>query len=167
MAATWVDDVVAAGNGARTALVTHEDEVWSYARLHVAVQQAAHGLREAGIRRGERVVLVLDDTPAFYAAMLGAMRIGAVPVPVNFLARAGDMGFFLDDSYAVACVVDAVFLPRLDLELARRPHVRRIVANEGELDAWLAGPEVEVPPVAVHPDDPALWLYSSGSTGTP
>jgi benzoate-CoA ligase family protein len=118
------------------------------------------------------VLLVLDDTPAFAAAFLGAMRIGAVPVPVNFLARAADFGYFLDDSYAVAAIVDAAFLDKVAPQLADRPRVRMVVAN-GEVvggesfDRWLGEGEVEVDPVATHPDDPAFWLYSSGSTGPP
>ena len=62
--------------------------------------------------REDRVLLVLDDTPAFPAAFLGAMRIGAVPVPVNFLARPDDFGYFLDDSHARFAVIDQRFSSR-------------------------------------------------------
>ncbi|MCB9763817.1 MAG: benzoate-CoA ligase family protein [Alphaproteobacteria bacterium] len=168
-----LDDLIQQGGGARTALITQQDARWRYTDLHRAVQQAAAGLRALGVRRGERVMLVLDNTPAFYAAMLGAMRLGAVPMPVNFLSRAEDFGFFLDDAYATAAVVDAGFLGKLGPVLSARPAVRAVVAN-GEapagttsLDAWLAGPAVDVPAVDTHPDDPAFWLYSSGSTGRP
>ncbi|MEM6931360.1 MAG: benzoate-CoA ligase family protein [Myxococcota bacterium] len=166
-----LDVPIAAGRPTDVALVTQDDARWTYADLQTAVRRTAAGLRDLGVRRGERVVLVLDDTPAFYAAFLGAMYIGAVPVPVNFLSRADDIGFFLDDAYAVAAIVDAVFLDKVRPVTEARP-VHLVVANgpAGEaasLDHWLAHPAAPVPRVLPHPDDPALWLYSSGSTGRP
>jgi len=139
---TLVDANLATGREAKTALITADDKELTYADLHAAVNRVAARLRDLGIRREERVLVVLDDTPAFPATFLGAMRIGAVPIPVNFLARPQDFGYFLDDSYAVAAVIDSVFLGKVGPEIAQRPHVRLIVANgetaEGEsLDAWL------------------------------
>jgi benzoate-CoA ligase len=167
-----VDANLEAGRAESTALITAEDEPWSYAALQSAMCRVAAHLAEAGVRREERVLLVLDDTPAFPAAFLGALRIGAVPIPVNFLARPDDFGYFLDDSYAVAAIVDAAFLGTVGPQLERRAHVRRIVANGREegyvpLDGWLEeGPDA-VAAVETHRDDPAFWLYSSGSTGAP
>ena len=164
---------LAAGRADQLALITPDDAPWTYGKLRGAVVRTAAGLRSLGIRRGERIVLVMDDSPAFYAAFLGAMRIGAVPIPTNFLSRAEDTSFFLDDAYAAAIVLDAAFLEKLHGVLAARPTVRRIVANgappagAASLDGWLVQPERPVDPVPVHADDPAFWLYSSGSTGKP
>jgi acyl-CoA synthetase (AMP-forming)/AMP-acid ligase II len=89
------------------------------------------------------VLLVLDDTPAFHAAFLGAIRIGAVPVPLNILARSQDYAYYLDDSYADVAIVDGAFLDKVASHLAERPHVTLVVANgqppDGahHLDAWL------------------------------
>ena len=58
-------------------------------------------LDDSGIGKQDRVLLILDDTPAFPAVFLGAMRIGAIPVPVNILARPADFGYFLDDSHHI------------------------------------------------------------------
>jgi len=169
---TLVDANLNAGREAKTALITADDKRLTYGDLHEAINRVAARLRDLGIRREERIVVILDDTPAFPAAFLGAMRIGAVPIPVNFLARPQDFGYFLDDSYAVAAVVDSVFMDKAGPELAKRDHIRLIVAN-GEagaaesLDTWLEQGADEVDPVATHPDDMAFWLYSSGSTGAP
>ncbi|MGD2100902.1 MAG: benzoate-CoA ligase family protein [Acidimicrobiia bacterium] len=169
---TLVDANLEAGREAKTAIITADDRALTFGDLHTLVCRVASRLRDLGVRREERVLVVLDDTPAFPAAFLGAMRLGAVPIPVNFLARAQDFGYFLDDSYAVAAVVDEVFLEKVGPEVARRGGVDLIVANgdaggAASLDDWLVNGDDEFDPVSTHPDDMAFWLYSSGSTGPP
>ncbi|HYJ24157.1 MAG TPA: AMP-binding protein, partial [Acidimicrobiia bacterium] len=170
---TLVDGWMEEGRQDDTILVTADDVPWSAGRLHRAVAAIAARLRDTGIGREDRVLLVLDDTPAFPAAFLGAMRIGAVPVPVNFLARPDDFGYFLDDSYASIAIVDAGFLDVVGPQVVARSSVRLVVANgdapagAGSFDAWLEEAADDVDPVPTHPDDMAFWLYSSGSTGRP
>jgi len=171
-ASTLVDVNLEAGREAKTAIITADDAQLSFGDLHALVNRVAARLRDRGVVREQRVMLVLDDTPAFPAAFLGAMRIGAVPIPVNFLARPQDFGYFLDDSYAVAAIVDAAFMDRVGPEVAQRGRVRLVVANgaadaHDSLDDWLSTDTDPVDPVATHPDDMAFWLYSSGSTGAP
>ena len=91
---TLVDGWLEQGRGDDTILITSDDVAWSAGRLHAAVSATAARMREMGLGREDRVLLVLDDTPAFPAAFLGAMRIGAVPVPVNFLATARRLRIF-------------------------------------------------------------------------
>jgi benzoate-CoA ligase family protein len=169
---TLLDANLEAGREANTALITADNEAVSYSELFDLVNGVAAGLRDLGVHREERILLILDDTPAFPATFLGAMRVGAVPIPVNFLARPQDFGYFLDDSYAVAAVVDSVFLEKVRPEVEKRPDVPLIVANGNpgdtvSLDDWLAENSGEIDPVTTHPDDMAFWLYSSGSTGPP
>lgn len=169
-----LDHNLEAGRGAATALITDGGARVTFADVHAAACRVGRRLRdELGVRREERVLLVLDDTPAFHAAFLGAIRIGAVPVPVNILGRSADYAYYLDDSYARVAIVDAPLLDKVGPHVADRPSVQLVVANgpapDGAhaLDAWMADGEVELAPVATHPDDPAFWLYSSGSTGNP
>jgi benzoate-CoA ligase family protein len=169
---TLVDANLEAGREAKTALITGDDQAVSYSELYGLVNRVATRLADYGVRREERILLVLDDTPAFPATFLGAMRVGAVPIPVNFLARPQDFGYFLDDSYTVAAVVDSVFLEKVGPEVEQRDGVQLMVANGDpgdavSLDGWLAEPTNEIDPVTTHPDDMAFWLYSSGSTGVP
>lgn len=165
----WLD----AGRGDATAIITADDERVSARELYLRMCRVASGLRALGIQREQRVLLVLDDTPVFPAAFLGALRIGAVPVPANFLLRTEDFGYFLDDSYAVAAIVDAPFVDKVASQLTSRRDVKLIVtsgvAPKGALtlaDVEAGGSE-ELQPVRTHPDDMAFWLYSSGSTGKP
>ena len=162
---TVIDFNLEAGRGDKTAAITANDEEWTFADLHGATSRVAAHLVDAGVRRGELVLLVLDDTPVFPAAFLGAMRMGAVPIPVNFLARPDDFGYFMDDSYAVAAIFDSVFAETLGSQLKARPQVRSIGGEV--LNTWMMQGVDEFDPVDTHPDDPAFWLYSSGSTGLP
>jgi benzoate-CoA ligase len=165
----WLED----GRGSDTALITADDQRWTADEVYRAMCNVAARFDDAGIRREDRVLLVLDDTPAFPAVFLGAMRIGAIPVPVNFLARPDDFGYFLDDSQAMTAVVDHAFLETVGPQVAARPDVKLVVANgvasngAESLDEWIASDAGEVSPVSSQPDDMAFWLYSSGSTGPP
>ena len=170
---TYIDGWLEDGRGDDTAIITADDRRVTAQELHAGVCRVAGHLRDMGVGRGDRVLLVLDDTPAFPAAFLGAMRIGAVPVPVNFLLRSSDFGYFLDDSGAVAAVVDHAFLPAVEPQVAQRPGVALLVAN-GEppdgavaFDSWMNAGTDEMTAVEPQPDDMAFWLYSSGSTGPP
>lgn len=172
-ASTLIDGWLAEGRNGDVAIVTADDRSVTAGDLYAAVCRVAGRLRDLGVGREDRVLLVLDDTLAFPAAFLGAMRLGAVPVPVNFLLKSEDFGYFLDDSYAVVAVVDHAFLPVVEPQVRARPDVALLVAN-GEapngavpFDEWLLDGPDEIDPVETHPDDMAFWLYSSGSTGRP
>jgi benzoate-CoA ligase len=160
-----------AGRGEATALITGTGDELSFADVHALTCRFAARLRDRGVRRGERVLLVMDDSPRFHAAFLGTIRAGAVPVPVNFLARGADMGYVMEDAYAVLAVVDAPFLDKVAPE-AQALSVPVLVGDPAEpadesVNAWIADGPDHVDPVITHRDDPAFWLYSSGSTGKP
>jgi len=161
------------GRGDKVAVIDPGDREVTFGELYEMTCRAGELFRNLGIRREERVLLVMDDSPAFLAAFLGAIRIGAIPIPSNFLLRGDDFGYFLDDSYAVAVVTDHVFLGEVAPQAESRPGVRLIVSNgeapEGaeSLDEALRSLAGDCEPAAGHKDSPACWLYSSGSTGRP
>src|SRR4051794_20635680 len=147
------------------------DGTLTYEALRRQVNRMGRLLAELGIGREHRVLLVLDDTTAFPVAFLGAMRIGAVPVPVSAMDKAENFRHYVEDSYATVVVTDAATLPRLQDVLAGQDvrYVARGATGAGvvELDAGLAAQEDELSPAPTHRDDMAFWLYSSGSTGKP
>ena len=147
------------------------DRSLTYGELLAQASRAGNLLRALGVAREERVLLVLDDTTAFPVVFLGAMRLGAVPVPVSPLDRADNFRHFVDDSYARVVVADAGCVPMLRDALDGREltfvSARGPADGAIDLEAELAEQHDELPPAPTHRDDMAFWLYSSGSTGRP
>jgi acyl-coenzyme A synthetase/AMP-(fatty) acid ligase len=169
---TILDSNLEGGRGAKVALRGAAGEA-TYQRLFDDACAAGRALRALGVQREQRVLLVLDDGPAFPAAFLGAVRAGMVPVPLNPLFKPDDYGYLLADSDAQAVIVDMELLDKVREALAAHSERIELIvvggAAEGahsfaELLAEHAG---ELAPANTHRDDPAFWLYSSGSTGRP
>lgn len=147
----------------------------TYGELFRRVCAFGRALKALGVRREERVLLILDDTWAFPVAFLGAIRLGAVPIPVNPLLHPEEYRYFLEDSYAQVVVADEAALPKAQEALRGRKGVRLIAfaadpPEEGEafrLEELLEAHAGELSPADTHRDDMAFWLYSSGSTGRP
>ncbi len=149
----------------------------SYGELALRVRQLAAGLRSLGIKREERVLLLMQDSADWPVAFLGAIYAGAVPVAVNTLLTADDYAYVLEHSRAQAVLVSGAVLPALKAALTKSDHeVQRVVVSRpvapldfGELDfqAFVDAHAALPKAAATGADDPAFWLYSSGSTGRP
>jgi benzoate-CoA ligase family protein len=153
---TLVDRRLEAGDGGKTAIRCAGEEV-TYAQLHARICRAGGALKELGVGREDRVLLVLDDTPTFPALFLGAMRAGAVPAPVSFLDTTENFRHYAADSYAKAIVAEDALLERLPPGAIGR----------ARFEALMADAEPDTAPADTHPDDMAFWLFSGGSTGFP
>ncbi|MFZ1926833.1 MAG: benzoate-CoA ligase family protein, partial [Solirubrobacteraceae bacterium] len=169
-ASLLVDGNVESGRGAKVAYVTSSESL-TYEQLLKQVNRMGHLLRQLGVRREQRVLLVLDDTTLFPIAFLGAMRIGAVPVPISVRETAEHFLHIVEDSYAEVIVCEESSLETLQstLDGIDIRYVARGADRNGviELNSALASQEDELSVVPTHPDDVAFWLYSSGSTGMP
>ena len=171
-ASTLLDANLDGGRAERPALLT-ADRVVSYGELAGLTAAVASYLTMLGVEREQRILMILDDSPAFPAVFLGAMRIGAVPVPVSPMDRVDNYAYYLDDSYAKVLVVEGSLLAALEPVLAARPDLH-VVVVDGEagpyasFDSFDAAHTAELaPPLDTHREDMAFWLYSSGSTGRP
>jgi benzoate-CoA ligase len=173
-AAAWlVDRHVDAGVGHRLAVVGG-GERWSYDELLAQVWRVQNALAALGVHRSERVALVMDDTPATLAWLLGALRSGVVPVPLSTMATGADLGALVADGVAAAVVVSAGYADRLPAVRAAAPDLRHAVVVEGpvggdpDVVAWGdLDDRGEAPVAATTADSPGLWLASSGTTGEP
>src|ERR1700756_3305074 len=107
-ASYFVDRHIAEGRGDKVAIEC-EDRRVTHRELREQVNQVGNALRSLGVRPEERVFLLLLDTPEFAASFFGAIKIGAVPVPVNTLLKPADYEFLLNNSRArVAIVSDSL-----------------------------------------------------------
>ncbi len=157
-AAAWlIDRHVAAGDGDRVAVISGDQQL-TYAQLQREVWRVQHALAALGVRRTERVVMVVDDGPPWLAWFLGALRAGVVPVPLSTMLTKSELAPIVDD--AVATIV-----------VASRAHADKCGADVvvDEAGDWSGGADdSSEPPVApTSADSPAFWLYSSGTTGLP
>jgi benzoate-CoA ligase len=162
-ASVLLDRNLEVGRGEKVAVQWAGGSV-TYRRLHGLACAAGRHFEELGVRREERILLPLDDSPAMMAAFWGAIRIGAVPVPVNpLLQRSEDYDHYFADSLARVVVVDAMTGEKVGGAVARAAGQVRVI-DAAEI---LALSPAETTPADTSRDDVAFWLYSSGSTGLP
>jgi benzoate-CoA ligase len=154
-----------ARHGARIALACGERNL-SYAELAANTARAANALRARGVRPGDRVMLLLRDTPEFAAAWLGAVRAGAVAIGLNSKLAEGDYRHMVADSDARLLVADEQLLTVLGPLAAELAVARRLVPLR-EWQQQVAAATTEGAAHPAQPEDPAFWLYSSGTTGRP
>jgi benzoate-CoA ligase len=169
---TLLDANLQAGRGRKVAIYCG-DERMTYDHLHARVCSLGRALRSLGVTREQRVLLVLDDTPAFPVAFFGAIRIGAVPAPINPLLREDDYRHVVVDTDASVVIAEGKYVEKLFRALHDHLDPVTVVAA-GEpvagctpLDDLLGSQEPDLAPASTHRDDMAFWLYSSGSTGRP
>ncbi len=165
-----------AQRGAKTAFVDDQGEL-TYGELAERVRCLAAGLRALGIKREERVLLLMQDCNDWPVAFLGAMYAGLVPVAVNTLLTADDYAYMLEHSRAQAVLVSGALLPALTAAMIKSDHeVQKVIVSrplaplhpaEVEFEAFVRAQSPLARPAATNPDDPGFWLYSSGSTGRP
>ncbi len=149
----------------------------TYGSLDDRVRRMAAGLRGLGIRREERVLLLMQDVNDWPVSFLGAMYAGLVPVAVNTLLTTDDYAYMLEHSRAQAVLVSGALLPTLTAAMVKSDHevgkviVSRPVAPlhpaEVDLEAFIAAQQPLAKAAATSADDHGFWLYSSGSTGRP
>jgi benzoate-CoA ligase len=142
------------------------------------VNRFGSALKRLGIHPEQRIALILQDTPAFAYSFFGAIKAGAVPVPLNTFWRARDYTHALNDSGARVLVISAALLREFEAidrtAIPRLEHVIVVKANDGhvasraiDFDAVLAESSPRLDAEPTHKDAMAFWLYSSGSTGNP
>jgi benzoate-CoA ligase len=149
----------------------------SYGELDDQVRRLAAGLGATGLRREERVLLLMQDCNDWPLCFLGAMYAGLVPVAVNTLLTADDYAYMLENSRAQAVLVSGALLPTLAAAMTRCEHeVKQLIVsrplaplrqNEVDLQAFLQAYPAASQAANTAADDPGFWLYSSGSTGRP
>jgi benzoate-CoA ligase family protein len=171
VATAYVDVNIEAGRGGQTAFFYRKQQI-TYQEVYEHVNRAGNALRHLGVDLEQRVALLLLDCPEFVYSFFGAIKIGAVAVPMNTLLRPADYRYLLQDSRARVVVISAPLLPQIAAirhELPMLQHI--IVVGEAgthlSFQRLLAEASGTLEPAPTSKDDMAFWLYSSGSTGFP
>jgi len=165
-----------AGRAAKPAFIDDAGTL-SYGSLDERVRRMAAALRSLGVKREERVLLLMQDCTDWPVSFLGAMYAGLVPVAVNTLLTADDYAYMLEHSRAQAVLVSGALLPALTAAMVKSDHeVHKVIVSrplaplhpaEIEFETFLQTHAPLAKPAATGADDPGFWLYSSGSTGRP
>lgn len=186
-AVTFLDRNIAEGRGAKTA-VYYEGNAYTYDQIAELAHRVGNGLRELNIDLEQRVALLLLDSPQFAAAFFGAIKMGAVPIPLNTSLRPNDYVYMLNDSRARVLLIHAPLWPAIEQVCDQLLYLRHVVIinNPGEqlstttiasqtqrvltlhdFTTWISHASPDLQAIATSKDDSAFWLYSSGSTGFP
>jgi len=152
---------------------TYGEEIITFAALDAGANRVANGLAALGIKPGERVAFLGKNHPLYFEALLGAARMGAVMTPVNWRLAAPEVAYILGNCEARAVFVGEGFADVLEKALSQAPNVRHIIGIDASDHAgldyrqWRDGFAATPPAHEVRPEDDALQLYTSGTTGKP
>src|SRR4051794_7596447 len=170
-------DNLAKGRGDRLALTGPLGDR-SYAEVCAEASRWGHGLLSLGLKRGDRVLMFLDDTPAYPAAFFGAVRAGLVPLLINLLTPPDLLNFYLVDSGATVAIVESALADRFNSVACANTRLSTLIVVNGPPPPsspvatiaaadWFAGNAPKLAAADTHRNDMAFWMYSSGSTGRP
>jgi len=149
----------------RTALVCGEHSL-TYGALAAEVARASNALRSLGVAPGDRILLLLRDSPEFAGAWLGAVHAGAVAIGLNTKLKEVDYRSMVEDSAARLVIADDALAPAMGTLAGELAQSRRLVSAR----SWAEHIAQASPQAQSHPardEDPAFWLFSSGTTGRP
>ena len=172
-AATWLlDRNVDEGRAGKLAFTDTVSEL-TYGELQKQTRRLANLLRRLGVRREERVAMIMLDTTDFPIVFLGAIRAGVVPVPLNTLLTSEQYAYVLADCRAKVLFISEALLPVVKDIVGQMPDLEHVVVagkdphGHLKLSDEIARESDAFVTAATHSDEPAFWLYSSGSTGMP
>jgi benzoate-CoA ligase family protein len=170
-------DNLSQGRGDRLAL-TGPAGTRSYGELCSEASRWGNGFLSLGLARGDRILMFMDDTPAYPAAFFGAVRAGFVPLLINTLTPPDLLQFYLADSGAAIAVTEAEFGARFDAVACKDTALRTLIVVNGDTGdhavpnalmaaRWLPDFSADLAEADTHRNEMAFWMYSSGSTGRP
>jgi len=167
--------------------IYYRDEIWTYRKVIDEINRFGNAIKELGVEKENRILMIAYDTPYFISVFYGAMKIGAVPVPVNTYLKPEEYIFFLEDTDAKVLVVEPDIWNKLSPHLKdRAKKLKHIIilpgiSKEGKImvDSYEHKAEIifynglikDMPTYLeaekTSPNDMAFWLYTSGTTGHP
>jgi benzoate-CoA ligase family protein len=171
-ATTFVDENIAVGRGARTAIY-YQDQAFTYQDVYENVNRTGNALKELGVEIEHRVLLVLPDSPEFAFSFFGAIKMGAVPIPTNPWMAAKDYEYLINDSRARVVIAHESVLPEIEKIWNHTRFLKQVIVVGKARDKALSYETLinkasdQLQAEATSKDDICFWGYTSGSTGAP
>lgn len=168
----------------QTCIVTEAAD-YTYRRLNSDADALANGLIRLGIKRGDRVALLVPNSLEFVVCFFAVLKVNAVLVPVNVKYKGEEMRYLLEHSDSAALIIDTEFGEVFQTIQSTLTGLEQVIWVDRQRDRQGAGPfekssQTEVdyaelirespataPDVVVHPDDESVIFYTSGTTGRP
>ena len=163
----FLDARLREGKGEKTALLTDRGTL-TYGDVVALTNRLGNILRRLGVEPEQRVIVALPDGPEFVAALFGILKIGAVVVMVNPHLKPDEIAYFLSYTRARVAVVHQETQGAFQAAAVTAPHLKgMLVVGGAEFDRQIADASSDLEIFATHRDDPAIWLFSGGTTGRP
>jgi benzoate-CoA ligase family protein len=162
----FLDARVREGRGDRPALLTDEGPL-TYRQVQALANRVAGALVGAGVEPEQRVIIALPDGPAYVGCLFGILKAGAVVVMVNPGLPEAEIAYFLEYTRARVVFAHRETAAVFRAAAARSRFVKRVLVAGEDLEAALAAAAPEFETFPTHRDDPAIWLFSGGTTGRP
>ncbi|HEY7160569.1 MAG TPA: AMP-binding protein, partial [Acidobacteriota bacterium] len=168
-----LDARIREGKAGRIAIIT-DQQVLKYSDVHTLANKFANVLCELGVEQENRVLIALPDIPEYAAALFGILKMGAVVVMINPQLKPDDVDYFLQYSRAKAAIVSEESFASVEQASHNSPHLKKILTvGMPSRNRQVAFEELErsassqFQNATTHRDDPAIWLFSGGTTGRP
>lgn len=168
----FIDRNIRQGRGHKVAVYT-EFRNYTYNDLQKMINKTANGFRELGVRIDDRIMILMLDVPQFLAMFYGAIKIGAVPIPVNTMLTPEDYEYYLNDSRARVLVISEELRSIVGQIKGDLLYLRDLIVISEKEGAFIPFKQkyrhapVTIKTEFTTKDDVGFWLYSSGSTGSP
>ena len=153
-----------------------EDQEITYKDFDININKAANGFLRLGIQKGDHLAIMLPNSPKWLYCWFGLNKIGAVQTAVNTRLKGPELHYILSHSDAKGIVISESYYPVLDSIRSDLPKLKHIImvgqhnaspTDVIDYEALLEGASAELGPVAIAEEDPAILLYTSGTTGHP
>jgi len=168
-----IDEHVERGLGDKVALY-YKDQTYTYKQVQSMVNRVGNALHILGVHMDERVMLVLYDSPEAVASFFGAIKIGAIPIPINYMYTRDDYRYLLNNSRARTLIAHEDFMEEIEGWRDKFRYLDNTVVVGAKTRAYhisfhdvvdRCSEELDVAYTTI--DDSAFWNYTSGSTGVP
>ncbi|MHB1011503.1 MAG: long-chain-fatty-acid--CoA ligase [Desulfobacteria bacterium] len=153
--------------------IAHGDHELTYRQANERINRLANGFGKLGIKKGENVAILLNNRPEFLETLFACFKAGIGTVPINFRLHPKESAFIIDNSEAVAVIIDEDFRDSLYALKGAMPRIKHYICISDPLEGMLLyedlirGQSTDFADVDVDRDDLAWLFYTSGTTGQP